>query len=460
MPQLTPLEPWIGKTTGKNPLTQAELEAYQVQNLRETLDLVRQNSQFYRSRLAGSPAEINSLSDLQKFPFTTAEDIRLHPLQFLCVSQGEIQRVVTLQTSGTTGASKRLYFTQADQELTIDFFQHGMATFTRPGDRVLICLPGERPGSVGDLLGIALVRLGAHPIQYGLIREPMADAARLKDMALEIRREERQEAQLQHAAEAKRPVDVLVGIPTQILSLSRVWQQIHANPNRGPRAVLLSTDHVPEAIKKTLEETWACTVFNHYGMTEMGLGGGVECQARRGYHLREADLFFEIIDPRTGALAAEGEEGEIVFTTLTRRGMPLIRYRTGDLSRFLRAPCPCGAVLKTLEKVRCRVNGRIPLRGGFLTLPELDERLFSIPGVLDFSVEVLSEGNRDILEIQVKEQEAGEVSPHVLEERLGQIKSIARSQQEKGLEIRISTRTQAASNGVGTAKRQIIDRRR
>jgi acyl-coenzyme A synthetase/AMP-(fatty) acid ligase len=123
-------------------------------------------------------------------------------------------------------------------------------------------------------------------------------------------------------------------------------------------------------------------VFEHYGMTEMGLGGGVDCEAHAGYHLREADLYVEIVDPLTGEPLPEGVRGEVVFTTLTRRGMPLVRYRTGDLSRFLPGPCPCGTVLRRLERVRGRLAGQT----AEVTMPELDEALFAVPGVVDFTV--------------------------------------------------------------------------
>jgi phenylacetate-coenzyme A ligase PaaK-like adenylate-forming protein len=138
-------------------------------------------------------------------------------------------------------------------------------------------------------------------------------------------------------------------------------------------------------------------------MTEMGLGGGVECQARRGYHLREADMIFEIVNPATGQSVVEGEAGEVVFTTLTRHGMPLIRYRTGDISRWLTGECPCGTPLKTLERVKSRVSGHVAIGDQWqLTIAELDEALFSIAGVLDFSAAIAHEGVQDRLQLDVR----------------------------------------------------------
>ena len=164
---LSPLDPWIAAKIGEpgRPLSATALAAYQTARLQETLRLARARSPFYRRRLAAVPQDLASLRDLESLPFTTAQDIQDHGLQFLCVSQDEIQRVVTLDSSGTTGNPKRIYFTRDDQELTVDFFRVGMATLTDPDDRVLILLPGDRPGSVGDLLAIVLGRLGAQPDQ-------------------------------------------------------------------------------------------------------------------------------------------------------------------------------------------------------------------------------------------------------------------------------------------------------
>ncbi len=162
--------------------------------------------------------------------------------------------------------------------------------------------------------------------------------------------------------------------------------------------MLLTADHIPAAIVDAIESAWNCQVYRHYGMTEMGWGGGVECEARDGYHLREADLFVEIVDPETGRPLPDGESGEIVVTTLTRAGMPLIRYRTGDISRFHTSPCACGTVLKRLDRITGRLNdGKCLVSGMPLTLPVLDEALFSLPDVMDFKADLTSCQDRDCL---------------------------------------------------------------
>ncbi|HTP06448.1 MAG TPA: phenylacetate--CoA ligase family protein, partial [Nitrospirota bacterium] len=147
----TPLEAWIASKIGmsEDTLTREQISGYQLRQLRETIERTYHNSPFYRKRMKGiADVPLTSLDDIRRFPFTIAEDIRQQGLQFLCVSQNDINRVVTLDSSGTTGSPKRLYFTPTDQELTVDFFHQGMSTLVDPGDRVLILLPGERIGSV------------------------------------------------------------------------------------------------------------------------------------------------------------------------------------------------------------------------------------------------------------------------------------------------------------------------
>ena len=435
--KLTPLHPWIAHKIGSSSetFTREAIIAYQLRKVRETLYLAREKSIFYRSKLATFPPDIASLDELKHYPFTTAEDIRREPLQFLCVSQNEIQRVVTLGSSGTTGQPKRIFFTRDDQELTIDFFQVGMSTFTAPGDRVLILLPVERPGSVGDLLAIALERMGASGIRHGLVRDVGHTLAVMADEG----------------------VNGVVGVPTQVLALVRNAGMEESNRLRL-KSALLTMDHVPQAIVRAVEASWGCRVYNHYGMTEMGLGGGVECQARRGYHLREADLYLEIIDPINGRTVPEGEHGEVVFTTLTRRGMPLIRYRTGDISRFIPGDCPCGTVLRTLEKVRGRISNRVDLGNGHcLTMADLDEALFPIDGVWNFTASLSREGKMDHLHVEV--WGTGETKVHVVQQAVEAIPEVRAARESGRLEVVSMMQKEGPFGFSGQAKRMLVDRR-
>lgn len=364
--RMSPLDSWINKKIGQkgNGVTRGCVEEYQLKKLNEVIMKARSLSPFYRKHLAHVGASpLTCLEEFTKYPLVTSKDLAEQAIEMICGSQSQISRVVTLATSGTTGKSKRVYFTADDQELTIDFFHVGMSTLTGPGDRVLILLPGERPGSVGDLLAKGLLRIEAHPVPYGLVGNLQAAVMRM----------------------CQEQVHCLVGIPVQILAMARYWET-WGKRSWAPRCVLLSTDYVPTAIVAELKRIWSCQVYEHYGMTEMGLGGGVECEAHAGYHLREADLYFEVVDPFSGMPMKDGECGEVVFTTLTRQGMPFIRYQTGDIARLLVEPCPCGSWVRRLERVQYRKTGQVLLgQGRTLTLSELDEVIFSLPDIVNFS---------------------------------------------------------------------------
>jgi len=439
---LTPLEPWIRTKIGLpsgTPLTRAALNDYQLGRLRATVEHARRQSPFYRRHLAGMPdVELRTLADIARLPFTTPADILADDLGFLCVSQGEIERVVTLRSSGTTNEAKRLHFTAQDLELTVDFFRHGMSTMVKPGERVLILMPGELPGSVGDLLTQGLARMGAEGVVHGIVRDERAAIAEI----------------------IAREIDCLVGLPVQLLGLAR-----HADAATIPagriKSVLLSADYVPQAIVREIEQLWGCPVFNHYGMTEMGLGGVVDCRARSGGHVREADLYVEIIDPATGHPVPDGERGEVVFTTLTRTGMPLIRYRTGDLSRFIPKPCRCESVLKRLEWVKGRLAGQVRVGGKYLiSMADLDEVLFPLPGLLNFQVALTQENGIDLLQVTLFTQGGpAEKLCRSTREELGNIPALWLAIAEGGLKIAplvISAQNWLSS---GSIKRTIQDRR-
>jgi len=237
-----------------------------------------------------------------------------------------------------------------------------MQSLVARGERVLLLLPGKSPDSAGDLLARGLARMEVRSRSYGLVADPVVAVQEL----------------------AAHPCEVILGFPVQILALARCAAALKVDLGRI-KSVLLCSDYIPQAVGQALSEFWQCRVFSHYGTVETGLGGGVECEARKGCHLREADLFFEVICPRTGAVLPPGEFGEIVFSTLHRQAMPLIRYRTGDYGRLLTGSCPCGSNIRRLDQVRGRINQVRELKNGCnLSMADLDETLLPLPGILDF----------------------------------------------------------------------------
>ena len=139
---ITPLEAWIAEKARIGPGLAGRffveaLEDYQLRRVNETIDYARRNTPFYRRHLASLPAApLSALSDIARIPFTTPSDLADNPSGFLAVRQDDVARIVTLRTSGSTGEAKRLFFTEEDLELTVDFFHHGMSTLVRPGQRV------------------------------------------------------------------------------------------------------------------------------------------------------------------------------------------------------------------------------------------------------------------------------------------------------------------------------------
>jgi phenylacetate-coenzyme A ligase PaaK-like adenylate-forming protein len=336
---------WIREKIGlpsSASLTREALESWQLAALRHTLLHSVGNSRWYAQTLAGIDPErdVGSVNDLAKLPLMNETDLMAHGTDMVCVPASIVGRIVTLPTSGATGEPKRVYFTEADQELMIDYNANGLKVMTEPGDVWLILMPVERPGSVGDLARIGLERIGCKVIPYGLLPyDGREDGGVLTFMA-------------------ECGVNCVLATASAAARLAKRTEMadgtLVGNIKENMKRVLLSAEYVSNENVSIIEDAWNCKVFEHYGMTEMGLGGAMACEVRVGYHPREADLIFEIIDPVTGHVLPDGEYGEIVFTTLTREAMPFVRYRTGDFSRFIPEPCPCGSVLKRIARVSNR----------------------------------------------------------------------------------------------------------
>ncbi|MDR1471156.1 MAG: AMP-binding protein [Synergistaceae bacterium] len=330
--------------------------------LNGVLRLAKSRSRFYARVLPeGDALRLESPEDLERIPFTEERDLGLGIEEFLCVPPGDIARIVSLFTSGSTGRPKRVAFTEEDIRATVRYFSFGMRQMTGPGGRVMICLPGSSEYGVPHLLSLGVRDFGGEPVVYGAISDDGPAARFMADF---------------------RP-DCIVGVPVQVLSLAVRYRREYGEPCLG--TALLTTDYAAAGLKRRVSAALGCRVLNHYGSTEMGYGGALECAPGSGLHVRDADLYFEIVEPRSGAALPPGEEGELVFTTLSRGGMPLIRYRTGDCARFVREPCGCGGESMRISAPWRLRGSRVQLPGGRLTLQDLDEILFSSERVKDYS---------------------------------------------------------------------------
>ncbi|SMF28097.1 DVU_1553 family AMP-dependent CoA ligase [Desulfovibrio gilichinskyi] len=364
-----PLECWLNlrmdRPLNSGSVSPEELQAWQFGLLRKTISHAVKSSPFYSKQLQGVvPDEILSPADLNKLPVTTPEDLRKNPNSFLCVSQDEVARAITLSSSGSSGTPKRLFFTSGDLERTTEFFQYGMGPLVGEGETVLALLPDSRPGGVGNLFAESISRLGAKTVYP----EDPSDIPTILNLLLNSR------------------ASCLLGPAIHIHALARLWKSKRL-PKNQVRSALLCWDLLPPVAIETISNTFGCEIFSHWGMTETCLGGAVECFQGSGMHLREPDFYLEIADPETGLPVPDGTSGEILFTTLSRRAMPLIRYKTGDLGQIISGPCTCGLSMRRLGDVKGRLDTDILLpTSEYLSMAELNEIILQYVGVLDFKV--------------------------------------------------------------------------
>ena len=339
----TNLENWIAQIEALPELTREGLEALQLRRLNKMLTRVKARGGFYKDY----PEKLDSLEDLQKLPFTTAEDLAAHPEKFLLTSQSEVSRVISGATSGTTGPAKRVFYTERDTEHTVGFFAAGIGEMLSPGEKCFIAFPFTGAFGLGDLIARAVERLGGIPVHTGF--------------------GETWEEQIALVRQSQ--PETYIGFPVALLSLARMYGE--AFPIQR---ALVSADACPAGVMAELENLLGSKLYPHYGSRECGLGGAVTCSAFEGMHLRENHIIPEIID-ENGNVLPDGAYGELVITTVGADAMPLIRYRTGDFTRIL-PPCPCGGITKRLDTVS--------RREGELSMEALDSALFSIPELIDY----------------------------------------------------------------------------
>ncbi len=376
------LQQWVERKI-KNQGEQ-DIQDYQLFGLRKVLHYAYRNSPFYRHLWDHNkikPGQISSLSDLARVPLTEPQSLIKDPYGFLCLSLGEVARAFTLTTSGTTGAKKKAFYSHRDLEQISDFMAACISATQADGGAVQILLPRRSPLGQADLLARGVHSLGRMPLLTGVTLNS--------------------EKQWQTIAEFK--PSIVVGSVSRLYRLTQESCLLHSVEKMGVKAIIATSEYLSHSMRTRLEQVWGCQVREHYGLTEMGLAVAQECPAQDGFHVNEADLLVEVIDPETGRTLNQGEEGELVFTTLNREAMPLIRYRTHDLSRLIPGRCRCGATLKRIDKVTKRIESIIRLGEEDEIYPALfDEVLFQIPEVIDYQAILDKKGSQDCLVIKVE----------------------------------------------------------
>lgn len=342
----TRLENWICAVEDLPELSRPVLEDLQLRRLNALLARERARGGFYR----GLPERLESLDELSSLPFTTAQQLSANAPGLLLTSQAEVRRIISGATSGTTGPAKRIFYTERDLEHTVGFFAAGIGEMAAPGEAVLVAMPFSGRDGLGELICRAIESLGARPVRAGV--------------GLSL-------GELDALLDAHRPGSY-IGMSVPLLSLLR-WRRSNGRELYLKRA-LVSGDACPEGVLAEIEALLGTRLFPHYGSREMCLGGAVTCQAHEGMHLRENHVLAEIVD-ESGARLPDGERGELVITTLDMEAMPLIRYRTGDYTRFLPGECLCGGVTRRIERVSRADN----------SMERLDDELFRLPGLIDYS---------------------------------------------------------------------------
>ncbi|MGI5976734.1 MAG: DVU_1553 family AMP-dependent CoA ligase [Candidatus Limivicinus sp.] len=359
--------------------TDAELfEKFRLFQLRKTIELAREKSPFYKRLYKDLPfkgGNISGLDDLCRLPFTDGKDLTGNAYGMLCSSQANVEKPVTFYSSGATGNRKRIYFSHADIRKILDFLPRGMNTVVgRTEGRILVMLQNSQGRGIGSILAQSLIEYGM-PAWTGDLED---DPEHLYEVTLNNK------------------INVWFGEAISIFRATRILEQKHDLKNLGMKCIFITMCNIPQYMTDYLQRAWNCRVSTHYGLTESGWGLAVDCPECGGYHYDELDHIIEIVDPVSGEIKKEGEYGEIVLTNISRDCMPLIRYRTGDISCIKNAVC--GSHLKTLGHIKRRLEGAAIIKGREFYPALFDTALYSSPGLLDYRI--FYRGEQLIFEIE------------------------------------------------------------
>ena len=322
-----------------------EIKKYQLQKLQEVVKYCYEKSEFYRKKFdkAGiKPEDIKSIDDLKKIPFTVKTDLRdNYPYGMVTAKPEEIVEIHA--SSGTTGNPVIGAYTQNDMEVWQELMARSIYTVGgRKQDVIHIAYGyGLFTGGLGFHYGAQKVGTKIIPASGGMTQRQIK---LMKDLGTTI----------------------LGCTPSFAVYLAETMAQEGVNPKRDLklRIGMFGAEPWSDKIRERIQQELSIEAFDIYGLTELcGPGVSVECEAHKGLHIWEDHFIVETINPDTGEVLAPGEEGELVFTTLTKTGLPILRYRTRDISKIDNSKCTCGRTHARMLRVHGRSDDMLIIRG-------------------------------------------------------------------------------------------------
>ena len=414
----------------------------QLANLKNLVETLYVKVEFYRKKMDEKgikPAQINSLKDIEKLPFTTKDDLRLNYPHGLRACPPD-RLVEVHMSSGTTGTPVVDEYTMKD----IDIWREAMA-------RTLAAGGCTRDDVVQNCYGYGLFTGGAG-VHYG----SMALGAVVLPMS--SGNTDRQLLVLQDFGST-----MLTSTPSYALYMAEEAAANGIDLRKLPVSKgCFGAEPWSENMRKEIEERYGMKAYDIYGLTEIiGPGISFECEAQNGLHINEDFFYPEIIDPESGRVLPPGEKGELVFTTLNKEGTPLLRYRTRDITYLINDECPCGRTTVRMHRLFGRTDDMLIIRGVNVFPSQIEHALFGIDGTEPAYLIVVSrsESHMDELELQVEvKKEYFSDETKKLEELRTKIEGVMRSKLQLVVKVKL-VEPRTIERSIGKAKR-VIDKRR
>ncbi|MEM7710176.1 MAG: phenylacetate--CoA ligase PaaK, partial [Pseudomonadota bacterium] len=359
-----------------------EIAALQLERLGRTLRASYENVAATRAKFDAAgvhPDDLRELADLAKFPFTTKADLReTYPFGMFAVPRDRIARVHA--SSGTTGKPTVVGYTKGDIDVWASLVARSLyAAGTRPGDVVHVAYGyGLFTGGLGAHYGAERLGCTVVPVSGGMTERQVT------------------------LIEDFRPSTIMV-TPSYMLNILEEYRRQGLDPAGSPlRTGVFGAEPWTNEMRGEIERVFGMDAVDIYGLSEvMGPGVAQECvETKDGLHIWEDHFYPEVIDPETGEPVPDGEIGELVFTTLTKEGLPIVRYRTRDLTRLLPGTA---RTHRRMEKVTGRSDDMIILRGVNVFPTQIEEQVLRVAGLAPyFQIEMVREGRMDAMRVHVE----------------------------------------------------------